>query len=84
MWLVFVASVSDNFAINFGVQAWARHRAQCHNKKIPTKIDDTMKSNFRSILSKCPDIELVADRCDFQTGNHKIYKFLTTPDFTGN
>nr|CAB3256908.1 interferon regulatory factor like protein [Phallusia mammillata] len=60
-------------------RAWAEHRAQI--KKEPESLNQhisLMKSNFRTIINKCQEIEEQTNlhQLGLQTGNYKVYKIL--------
>nr|NP_001071744.1 interferon regulatory factor like protein [Ciona intestinalis]BAE06516.1 interferon regulatory factor like protein [Ciona intestinalis] len=60
-------------------KAWAEHRSFIRNQKPPTQHVSLMKSNFRTILRKCRDLEEQTNlhQLGLQTGNYKVYKVLT-------
>jgi len=67
-------------------QAWAKHRARCRNDRDGvTQHISLMKSNFRTILRKCQDIEELKDfhQLGLQTGNYKVFKVLTPEEVHG-
>ena len=61
-------------------QAWANYRSDIRGlTRVPNLSFSLMKSNFRTILRKCHDIEELKNfhQLGLQTGNYKVYKVLT-------
>ena len=60
--------------------AWAQYRSLIRNDpRVAQQPPSHMKSNFRTILRKCSDIEELKNfhQLGLQTGNYKVYKVLT-------
>ncbi|CAK8696056.1 uncharacterized protein LOC143452779 isoform X2 [Clavelina lepadiformis] len=61
-------------------RAWAQHRSIVrHDPEVLNQHISLMKSNFRTILRKCSEIEELKNfhQLGLQTGNYKVYKVLT-------